>query len=172
MRDIAELLAEVRMSLGLTLTELGDRSGTSAPTLSNYERGRKEPRFSTAVRILESTGYRLRLEAVPVDVDRPLTRKDRRSLAMHRLVASKLLADPDSVRSRAWRNLETLGEANADGRASAYLQAWHRLLDGPTDALIDTLTSERQSARDLRQVSPFAGTLTEQERRRIIASIR
>lgn len=172
MRDIGELLAEVRLSSGLTLAELGDRASTSAPALSNYERGRKEPRFATAVRILESAGYRLRLEAVPIGIERPLTRKDRRSLAMHRLVASKLLADPGSVRSRARQNLATLWTADADGHASAYLEAWTRLLDGPADALIDTLTNERQSARDLRQVSPFAGTLTDAERRRIIASIR
>jgi transcriptional regulator with XRE-family HTH domain len=171
-RDLSELLTEVRQSVGLTLAELGQRSGTSAPTLSNYERGRKEPRFATVARILESSGHRLRLEAVPIGLDRPLTRKDRRSMAMHRLVAAKLLADPEAVRMKAGRNLSTLREANADGHATAYLEEWARLLDGPADALIDTLTSERQSARDLRQVSPFAGTLSEEERRRIIRSVR
>jgi len=172
MRNVGELLAEVRQSLGLTLAELGHLSGTSAPTLSNYERGTKEPRLTTAARILESAGYRLRLAAVPIEIDRPLTRKDRRSLAMHRLVASKLLSNPDVVRAKARQNLETLGRADADGHASAYVEAWDRLLDGPLDALIDTLTSERQSARDLRQVSPFAGTLADHERRRIIARVR
>ncbi len=172
MRDIGELLAEVRHAQGTSLSDLAERSGTSAPTLSNYERGRKEPRLATLARILESTGQSLRLVIVPRGLDRPLTTKDRRSLAMHRSVASRLLAEPDEVRSKAQRNLLALRQADADGRAAAYLDEWAHLLDGPTDTLVETLTSERQSARDLRQVSPFAGVLSQDERLRIIDAVR
>lgn len=172
MRDVGELLAEVRHAQGTSLSQLAERSGTSAPTLSNYEHGRKEPRLTTLARILESTGQSLRLEVVPRDLDRPLTVKDRRSLAMHRLVASRLLDTEDEVRAKAERNLRTLRRADADGRAASYLDEWAHLLDGPTDTLVETLTSGRQSARDLRQVSPFAGVLTQDERQRIIKAIR
>ena len=172
MRDIGELLAEVRHAQGTSLSDLAERSGTSAPTLSNYERGRKEPRLATLARILESTGQSLRLVIVPRGLDRPLTTKDRRSLAMHRSVASRLLAEPDEVRSKAQQNLLALRRADVDGRAAAYLDEWAHLLDGPTDTLVETLTSERQSARDLRQVSPFAGVLSQHERLRIIHAVR
>ncbi len=171
MKRLSEILAEVRQASGLTLAELGARSGTSAPTLSNYERGRKEPRLATAQRILEAAGYRLRLEVVPAGIDRPLTRKDRRSLAMHRLVAAKLLTDPNTVRSTARRNLATLRKADADDHARPYIDEWKRLLDGPTDVVVDVLTSEAQTARDLRQVSPFAGVLADDERRRILRAV-
>lgn len=172
MRTAGELLAEVRQSLGLTLSDVAQRAATSAPTLSNYERAHKEPRVTTLARIFEATGYRLRLEAVPVGFDRALTRKDRRSLAMHRLVASKLVTEPDAVRSAASRNLATLRQADTERRAAGYLDEWVHLLDGPPDALVETLTSERQSARDLRQVSPFAGVLSTTERLRIIEAVR
>ena len=62
--------------------------------------------------------------------------------------------------------------ADTDGRAASYLDEWAHLLDGPTDTLVETLTSERQSARDLRQVSPFAGVLSQDERLRIIDAVR
>lgn len=172
MRTSGELLVEVRHALGWTLHDLAQRSSTSAPTLSNYEHHRKEPRVSTTDRILEVCGYRLRLEVVPLELDRATTRKDRRSLAMHRIVARKLIDDPEMVRSAAHRNLRTLRQADADERASDYLDEWARLLDAPIDALVETLVSERQSARDLRQVSPFAGVLTPAERQRIIAAVR
>jgi transcriptional regulator with XRE-family HTH domain len=172
MRTAGALLVEVRQALGLTLGEVAQRSGTSAPTLSNYERGRKEPRLTTLARILEATGFQLRLELVPAGLDRALTRKDRRSLAMHRLVAARLVTEPDAVRSTANRNLATLRQADTERRAAGYLDEWVHLLDGPTDALVETLTSERQSARDLRQVSPFAGVLSTAERLRIIEAVR
>jgi transcriptional regulator with XRE-family HTH domain len=156
----------------MTLEDLAARSGTSAPTLSNYERGQKEPRFSTLERIVAATGHELRLEALPSRVRRPLTRKDRRSLALHRLVAARLAADPDAVIGRASKNLDHLREVHDDGSADRYLDAWEALLRGPLDDLLDALTSERQSARDLRNVSPFAGVLGDDERRRILGSVR
>lgn len=91
---------------------------------------------------------------------------------MHRLVAARLLEAPESMRALADRNLAKLREVDAGGHAAVYLDEWDRLLSGPSDALVETLTSERQSARDLRQVSPFAGALSPAERQRIIETVR
>ena len=56
-------LVNVRLQVGLTQQELAARAGTSRPTLSAYEHGRKAPGVDTYERILTAAGYRL--EAVP-----------------------------------------------------------------------------------------------------------
>ena len=57
------VLAGVRVQVGLTQQELAERAGTSRPTLSAYEHGRKAPGVDTYERILAAAGYRF--EAVP-----------------------------------------------------------------------------------------------------------
>jgi hypothetical protein len=102
----------------------------------------------------------------------PLTRKDRVSLAIHYLVAKRLLTDEARVRARAVRNLATMRKANRDGSASTYLEEWERLLQGPLEPLLATLTSLTHRARDLRNVTPFARVIPEAQRRELIRAIR
>ncbi len=46
------------------------------------------------------------------------------------------------------------------------------MLDGPVDALLATLTDPSLRGREMRQNSPFAGLLTDDERAAIIANWR
>jgi transcriptional regulator with XRE-family HTH domain len=57
--DAAELLERVRVSSGLTQDELARRAGTSRPTLSAYEHGRKSPTVATFARLLSQAGWEL-----------------------------------------------------------------------------------------------------------------
>jgi transcriptional regulator with XRE-family HTH domain len=59
MTDAAELLERVRVSSGLTQEELARRAGTSRPTLSAYEHGRKSPTVTTFARLLSRAGWEL-----------------------------------------------------------------------------------------------------------------
>jgi transcriptional regulator with XRE-family HTH domain len=59
MIDASELLEHVRVSSGLTQEELARRAGTSRPTLSAYERGRKSPTVATFARLLSRAGWDL-----------------------------------------------------------------------------------------------------------------
>lgn len=102
----------------------------------------------------------------------PLSRKDRVSLAIHCLVAQRWLCDEVNVRAHALKNIDTMRRANSDGTASVYLTAWSRLLDGPFEPLLMTLTSLDESARDLRNVTPFAGVVPDEQRRELIHSVR
>ena len=54
-----ELLERVRVSAGLTQEELARRAGTSRPTLSAYEHGRKSPTVATFARLLSEAGWEL-----------------------------------------------------------------------------------------------------------------
>jgi transcriptional regulator with XRE-family HTH domain len=59
MMNAAKLLEQVRVSSGLTQEELARRAGTSRPTLSAYEHGRKSPTVATFARLLSRAGWEL-----------------------------------------------------------------------------------------------------------------
>ena len=87
---------------------------------------------------------------------------DRRSLALHRLVAEKMRRDPallGIVRKNMarWRTIATPNDSH-------YLDEWDRLLQAGLDAALSVATSESESAQALRQSSPFTGILTARER--------
>lgn len=62
MTDAAQLLERVRVSSGLTQEELARRAGTSRPTLSAYEHGRKSPTVATFARLLAKAGWDLAVQ--------------------------------------------------------------------------------------------------------------
>ena len=63
MSNAAELLTRVRSASGLSQDELARRAGTSRPTVSAYEHGRKSPTVETLARLLAEAGFAL--TAVP-----------------------------------------------------------------------------------------------------------
>jgi transcriptional regulator with XRE-family HTH domain len=56
------LLEQIRGRAGLTQEELARRAGTSRPTLSAYEHGRKSPTVATFARLLAEAGWELAAE--------------------------------------------------------------------------------------------------------------
>jgi transcriptional regulator with XRE-family HTH domain len=66
-----ELIRAARRRSGLTQAELAERAGTSQPVVSAYERERRDPTFGTLRKLVEASGARLRLEAVPEPPDVP-----------------------------------------------------------------------------------------------------
>ncbi|MGO9901769.1 MAG: hypothetical protein ACLP50_16980 [Solirubrobacteraceae bacterium] len=92
---------------------------------------------------------------------------ERRSIELHRLVADRLddqLIDTTRDRVRGW--LATPGPVHRD-----YAQRWLELLDGPRDDLIAALTRDTPEMRVLRQSSPFAGALSDEQRVSVLHSI-
>ncbi|WP_157370580.1 hypothetical protein [Vulgatibacter incomptus] len=92
-----------------------------------------------------------------------------RSLAFHRIVAERILRDPDrldAVRERldAW-----IAEG---GRAAVYAREWRRLVDFPPAELAAILIDEGERATELRQSTPFSGFLDPRERWKLWAEVR
>ncbi len=88
---------------------------------------------------------------------------EQRALAYHRAVARRLddatVADA-LVRLRRWRE---------EGRIHPrYADAWEALLTGPRSRLRTAITTDGEHAAALRQSSPLAGALSEDERRRAL----
>jgi predicted transcriptional regulator len=91
----------------------------------------------------------------------------RRGLAFHALIADRL--DEGMVEEARERVEQLASEGHLDPR---YADRWRTVLDLPLAAIPDAMTADTEEGRDLRQNSPFAGVLNEQERRRIIEATR
>lgn len=88
-------------------------------------------------------------------------RIDQRSLAMHRRIAEKLRESP-SLLAIAEDNLARW--MSQPGRSQPYLEAWQALLRLPIDELTKRIVEPSEWMTALRQSSPFAGVLSNQER--------
>jgi transcriptional regulator with XRE-family HTH domain len=156
---------QLRAIAGLTQAQLAGASGTSQPTIAAYESGAKSP----TVRTLRALAAGVGLEAVVRFVP-PLTREDRRSLAVHEAIAGRLLADPDGTVGRARRLLASLRSQHPGARR--LLDEWRAVLERPVDEIVEVLRDPGLHARDLRQVTPFAGVLLPAERTQVYRRFR
>ena len=68
------MLESVRHRAGLSQEVLAARAGTSRPTLSAYEHGRKSPTLATVERLLESAGFELTAEPRVTFSEHPMRR--------------------------------------------------------------------------------------------------
>jgi hypothetical protein len=92
---------------------------------------------------------------------------ERRALAYHRLIAERL---DGQMLEEARERVEWLA---ADGHLHPrYAERWRELLAEPVGEVGAAIVADTQAGRDLRQNSPFAGVLNEQERGRIIETVR
>ena len=151
---------ELRRQVGMTQTQLARVAGTSQPTIAAYESGRKSPTLQTLTRMARATGLDPVVSFVPA-----MTREDRRSLALHRAIADRLIAEPRSVLDRADRNLTLMWDRNPHARD--LLTEWRAILSRPINAIVDAMVDPGVRARDLRQVTPFAGVLDASERKKV-----
>jgi len=89
-----------------------------------------------------------------------------RSLAYHRGVAGRLrkpmVEEARHVLSR-WRDQGRIDER--------YAERWEQVLNKPLPEIRNALVDESLDSDDLRQTSPFAGVLSEPERRRIVREV-
>jgi hypothetical protein len=130
---------------------------------------------SRATRPLASVVRERNLQsAKAIDVDRLLPRRrprghrvaDLQALAYHRLVAERL---DERIVDEARRNLRRGIES---GRLHPEWAAeWDRILRMPLPQIAKRIGADSSRARELRQTSPFAGVLTEQERQRLLRAV-
>lgn len=154
-------IRSLRRASGLTQAALAEAARTSQPTIAAYEADRKSPTLDTVERLARAAG----LEATVV-FHPPMTREERRSLALHRAIADRLRQDPEGVLSSAHRTLARMSSTASPH--SQPIREWAVLLHRPVDALVEVLTDPAPWARELRHVTPFAGVLTASERSEVI----
>jgi excisionase family DNA binding protein len=96
-----------------------------------------------------------------------LTRDQRRSLWLAYATAGRIVANPQYARQLARHNLEQ-SRASTRGQARRWLDEWDRLLMGPMGKLLAMLVSPSPKGREMRQNSPFAGLLSDIERKSLL----
>lgn len=106
------------------------------------------------------------IEAIRQRTER-LTRDQQRSLWLAYAVAGRIVTEPHAALARARQNLVNMRGA-ARGSATQWLAEWEKLIAGPVEQLLAAYTSRDLRGRELRQNSPFAGLLTDDERTEVL----
>lgn len=100
-----------------------------------------------------------------------LTREQEKSLWLHRALLGHLMTEPRSVLRTARKNIRSWKPGHrADGMATRYLERWEHIIGGGVDDVVTALTSTDEQYTELRQNSPFAGVLSDVERRQVLRS--
>lgn len=149
----------------MTQAEVAATSGTSQPAIAAYESGSKSPTLRTLRRIAAALGLEMTIGFVP-----RLTREDRRSLALHRAIATKLEADPGRLLAKARGNLQVMQDRHPQARE--LLDEWERILEWSVGEIVEVLRNAGVHARELRHVTPFAGVLSPAERAEVYSEFR
>ena len=93
-----------------------------------------------------------------------------RSLAMHAVIARKIERDP-TLLAIAHRNIERWLTRWKEG-PPAWLKEWQQMLKHPWQEVAALITEPSEHGARVRQSSPFAGVLTNEERWRIYEAFR
>jgi transcriptional regulator with XRE-family HTH domain len=139
--DTSRLIRSARQRAGLTQADLARRARTSAPAISAYEHGTKQPRADVLLRLLRAAGVEPAL--VPTS-----TAHARYVDSYCDTLAEHVRTDPD-VLELARRELDRR-------RPSSNVEAWRSLLAAGPSAIVAVLTSRDPEARGLKADNPFA----------------
>lgn len=166
MYDTNTLLRDAVTAAGLTQTEVARLTGVPQGRISAYINDRHHLTTRQLDRLLEPLGFTAKLSLVPLR-----QRQDvRRRWLLHRAVAERLRNDPpEGWRERAKQNLERSRNHVHGVMAQGWLNRWEQLLDQDVAEIVEVLLRLGEDEEELRALSPFAGLLTDEERRRVLA---
>lgn len=168
MMNTSEVLREVMLETGTTQSNLARVSGVRQPTISKILTGRLGVSDEQLQRLLSCMGFELEVVRRPV---RPsLNRSETRSWRLHRRISSHLTSDS----LREWtptlrRNLLRLGASVQGEPHVSNLGEWTRLVDeSEVLRLHRVLTGLDRHSIEMREVSPFGGILSQEERQQAL----
>lgn len=102
-----------------------------------------------------------------------LTREQEKSLWLHRALLGRLMVDPQGVLEAARTNIGRWKTMHrSDGMVAGYLDQWCHVLEGGVDSVAAVLTGVDEVSVELRQNTPFAGVLSDGQRRQVLQSFR
>ncbi|MFN8159965.1 MAG: helix-turn-helix domain-containing protein [Solirubrobacterales bacterium] len=169
MSNRCELLREVMVETDTSQSELSRLSGVHQPSISQMLSGKIEMSDEQLDRLLSCMGRRL--EVVRRPVTPRLTRSERRSWLLHRRLSTSLTRS----RLEEWRptltsNLTRLRRGVQGQPHERNLDQWERLIQGgDVPGLHRVLTGLDRNSIEMREVSPFGGLLSPQERHQLLA---
>ena len=102
-----------------------------------------------------------------------ITREQEKSLWLHRALLGALMIDPRGVLQTAQGNIARWRTVHRpDGMSVRYLGQWQQVIDDGVDVVARVIVGMDERSCELRQNSPFAGVLSEAERRQVLRSFR
>lgn len=164
-----------RLRKGVGVRELARLSGVTPAAVIKWERSEAEgtAQIRTVAKALNALGETLVTSSRPSrgSAEKPMERReDRTSLELHRAVAKKMISDPEAVFEKVPENIEVLRTQVRGSLAHEWLDEWQSLVESRSlGGLVDVMLGTDPRSVDLRQVSPFAKVLSQDER---IAAIR
>lgn len=99
-----------------------------------------------------------------------MNRQDRTSLLLHQAVAERLRDDP-ALLAIARRNVARWRSFGSDSPQQLWAGRWGERLEWSLERLIGFLLREDDEAQQYRSCSPFAGVLTQAQRRKILEAV-
>jgi hypothetical protein len=94
---------------------------------------------------------------------------EERSLALHREIARRIRRNPALLSSVRERLIKDIRSGRFSISLTDAMQEWLDLLNSNSvEQVLELLVDDGENARRLRQSTPFAGILTQEERRRIL----
>jgi hypothetical protein len=94
---------------------------------------------------------------------------EERSLALHREIARRIRQNPDLLTGVRDRLIKDIRSGRFSISLTNAMQEWLDLLNTSLlEQILELLVDQGENARRLRQSTPFAGILTQEERRRIV----
>jgi transcriptional regulator with XRE-family HTH domain len=153
-------IADTRRAVGWTVRELAQNMGVAPSTVTRMEQSERDDRIQlgTLKRALAVMGRSPRVEIVNN------RREERVTMELHRTLADKLKNDPKRSLELVPANIVRLRNRLNSPLGQEWVDRWVELVDGPLDALIAGMLADTPEGRELRQNSPFAGALTQDER--------
>lgn len=160
------LIREQRVRTGVSVRELARRLAVSPATIQNYERAEANGRIQldTLRRALAALDAEVSVRVTPLATPHLERREERVALELHKKVAEHLLRDADATLANVNR-ISTEARRRVDPYTAALLDEWMRLADArDLPGLLHAMTATDQHSIDMRQVGPFNGVLSHDER--------
>ncbi len=168
MNSRGELLRDVMVETETTQSGLSRLSGVHQPSISQMLSGKIEMSDEQLDRLLSCMGRRL--EVVRRPVTPRLTRSERRSWRLHRQLSTSLTRTQlDEWRPTLDGNLVRLRRGVQGQPHERNLEQWERLIEsGDVPGLHRVLTGLDRDSIEMREVSPFSGLLSPEERHQVL----
>lgn len=91
-------------------------------------------------------------------------REDRVAWELHRAVVDHLRTEPGRVKAAAARHIARMREVRRSSLAEGWIDEWEALLSGPERPLVERMLATDERSTDMRQMGPFIGVLSQDER--------
>ncbi len=166
------ILRRVMSETGTTQTMLSRLSGVHQPSISQFLSGKVDLSDEQLDRLLSCMGYRLEVTRRPIVPT--LTRSERRSWRLHRQLCTHLSRDSlETWIPKLERNLEREQNSVRGEVHLRHVERWRRLIeDRDIPGLRRVMTGLDRESIELREVSPMAGLLPEDERLEVLRDLK